>query len=212
MIREKNIISGAMYEAEFYPIFPNGRRIPTSGRKAKSRPSSKEQANLNDKNARKKIVLLVNANFGKGDIVVHGTYHDDEMPSSEAECRKHIQNYIRRIKRYRKKEGLPEMKYIYVIEAKVSKKTGLVRYHFHLITTLWIEIQRKRCGLMGIGRTPTVCNQTKKGAKLWQNILLRTPKAVNGGRKVKILKSPKRQSRRTEEFQNVFYQSLQPKE
>ena len=127
MIREKNIISGAMYEAEFYPIFPNGRRIPTSGRKAKSRPSSKEQANLNDKNARKKIVRLVNANFGKGDIVVHGTYRDDEMPSCEAECRKHIQNYIRRIKRYRKKEGLPEMKYIYVIEAKVSKKTGLVR-------------------------------------------------------------------------------------
>ena len=131
MIREKNIISGGMYEAEFYPVFQNGRRIPE--RAKKKNVSTEEQANLNDKNARKKLVRLVNANFGKNDIVVHGTYRDDEMPMSEKECRKDIQNYIRRVKRYRKKQGLAEMKYIYVIESKVNKKTGLIRFHFHMI-------------------------------------------------------------------------------
>lgn len=134
IIREKNIISGGIFEAEFYPIFSNGRRLPATGRRKKKHCSTKEQKNLNDKNARKKIIRLVNTNFRKNDIVIHGTYRDNEMPSCVEKCRRDIQNYIRRVKRYRKNEGLPEMKYIYVIEAKTSKKTGLVRYHFHMIT------------------------------------------------------------------------------
>ena len=131
MIREKNIVSGKMYEAEFYPVFKNGRRVPERAKKTK--PSSEEQANLNDKNARKKLIRLINTNFGKNDIVVHGTYREDEMPLSEKACRKDIQNYIRRVKRYREKNGLPEMKYIYVIESKTCKRTGLVKYHFHMV-------------------------------------------------------------------------------
>lgn len=191
MIREKNIISGGMYEAEFYPIYPNGRRILTGGRKAKSRPSSKEQANLNDKNARKKIVRLVNANFGKGDIVVHGTYRDDEMPSSEAECRRHIQNYIRRIKRYRKKEHLPDMKYIYVIEAKVSKKTGLVRYHFHLITNAMDRDTAEAMWPYGDWTNADRLQPNEKGCEALAKYLVKNPEGGKRWAQSKNLKKPK---------------------
>ena len=131
MIREKHIISGKMFEAEFYPIFSDGRKIPE--RRPKEKLSPKAQQNLNDKNSRKKLTRLINTNFGQNDIVIHGTYRDNEMPSTEEEVRKDVVNYNRRIKAYRKKHGLPEMKYIYVIEAKVSKKTGVLRWHFHML-------------------------------------------------------------------------------
>lgn len=161
IIREKNIISGGIFEAEFYPIFSNGRRLPATGRRKKKHCSTKEQKNLNDKNARKKIIRLVNTNFSKNDIVIHGTYRDNEMPSCVEKCRRDIQNYIRRVKRYRKNEGLPEMKYIYVIEAKTSKKTGLVRYHFHMITNAMDRNVAETMWGMVNGQMRTGCNRTK---------------------------------------------------
>ena len=48
------------------------------------------------------------------------------MPESEKEVLKDIQNYFRRISRYRKKHGLPPLKYIYVIECSGSGK-----WHWH---------------------------------------------------------------------------------
>lgn len=131
MYREKKIYSGKILEVELYPVYKNGREIPRRAKKEKL--STKEQKNLNDKNARKKLTRLINTNFGEGDIVIHPTYRDSEMPLTEQEARKDIVNYIRRIKTYRKKHNLPELKYIYVIECKVSKKTGVMRWHFHMI-------------------------------------------------------------------------------
>ena len=189
MIREKNIISGAMYEAEFYPVFPNGRRMPQ--RKPKTHPTSKEQANLNDKNARKKIVRLVNANFGKGDIVIHGTYCDSEMPSSEEQCRKDIQNYIRRIKRYREKQGLPEMKYIYVIEAKVSKKTGLVRYHFHMITNAMDRDTAEEMWPFGDWTNADRLQPNEKGCEALAKYLVKKPEGGKRWAQSRNLDKPK---------------------
>ena len=131
MYREKKIYSGKILEVELYPVYKSGREIPRRAKKEKL--STKEQKNLNDKNARKKLTRLINTNFGEGDIVIHPTYRDSEMPSTEQEARRDIVNYIRRIKTYRKRNDLPELKYIYVIECKVSKKTGVMRWHFHMI-------------------------------------------------------------------------------
>ena len=189
MIREKNIISGSMYEAEFYPIFSNGRRIPSRGKKTK--PSSKEQQNLNDKNARKKIVRLVNANFGKDDIVIHGTYRDDEMPTSESECRRDIQNYIRRIKRYRKREKMPDMKYIYVIEAKTSKSTGIIRYHFHMITNKMNRDIAEKMWLYGDWTNADRLQPNEKGCEALAKYLVKNPEGGKRWAQSKNLKKPK---------------------
>lgn len=131
MYREKKIYSGKILEVDIYPIYSSGRELPR--RNPKQNISTETQKNLNDKNAKKKLVRLVNTNFTENDLAAHLTYRDDEMPSSEEEARKDFTNYIRRIKIYRKKHGLPELKYISVLECKISKRTGVLRWHFHMI-------------------------------------------------------------------------------
>lgn len=117
----KRIISGNYLEVEHYPVTEHGYRHDR-----KYRLSRTEQQKLNIKNAVKKLIRLVNTNFWLGDLLIHGTYRPDEMPKSEKEVLKDIQNYFRRISRYRKKHGLPPLKYIYVIECSGSGK-----WHWH---------------------------------------------------------------------------------
>lgn len=119
--QEKRIISGNYLEVEHYPVTEHGYRHDR-----KYRLSRTEQQKLNIKNAVKKLIRLVNTNFWLGDLLIHGTYRPDEMPKSEKEVLKDIQNYFRRISRYRKKHGLPPLKYIYVIECSSSGK-----WHWH---------------------------------------------------------------------------------
>ncbi|MGG7200729.1 rolling circle replication-associated protein [Clostridium butyricum] len=126
----RRITSGNMVELEIYPIWKCKHDIP----RRKDRAESKEsQKNLNNKNSKKKVVRLVNANFGKDDLYITLTYTDGYIPNEE-QARKDMQNYIKRLKYYRKKNGLEDLKYIYSIgyenEPKKSKK---VRIHHHLI-------------------------------------------------------------------------------
>ena len=51
-----------------------------------------------------------------------------EQPGSDGEATRNLRNYIRRIKRLRKKMGLPPLKYIAVTER--GKRGG--RYHHHI--------------------------------------------------------------------------------
>ncbi len=118
--REKRIMSGNHLEIEYFPVTAHGNRHDR-----RRKLSRIEQRNLNEKNAIKKLTRLINTNFGKGDILIHSTYRADEMPQTREECTKDIQNYFRRIKAYRKKHNMPEIKYIYVIERKGSK------WHWH---------------------------------------------------------------------------------
>lgn len=119
--QEKRIISGNYLEVEHYPVTEHGYRHDR-----KYRLSRTEQQKLNIKNAVKKLIRLVNTNFGLGDLLIHGTYRPDEMPKSEKEVLNDIQNYFRRINRYRKSHGMPRAKYIYVIECSSSGN-----WHWH---------------------------------------------------------------------------------
>lgn len=76
MYREKKIYSGKILEVELYPVYKSGREIPRRAKKEKL--STKEQRNLNDKNARKKLTRLINTNFGEGDIVIHKRFDREE--------------------------------------------------------------------------------------------------------------------------------------
>ncbi|KOF56796.1 hypothetical protein AGR56_09015 [Clostridium sp. DMHC 10] len=124
--REKKIYSGKILEVEVYPISCKERK---QSRKKKEKRTSLKQKNLNDKNARKHFARLVNNNFTDNDIVAHLTYTDKELPENEEEAKRDITNYIRRIKHYRNKHGLPEMKYMAVIEVGEKGK----RLHHHII-------------------------------------------------------------------------------
>ncbi len=101
-IRNKKTISGPMLEVDYYPIFSDGRRVPT--RAPKTKPSTEAQEKYNRAQAKKKIVRLVNANFDNTDFFIHPTYEDFQAPQNEEQARRDIVNYLRRIKTKRKSE------------------------------------------------------------------------------------------------------------
>ena len=102
MIRERRIKSGKLFEADFYPVFSDGRRVPS--RAPKTKRSTEEQARYNKRQAEKKLVRLVNANFEEGDIIMHPTYDQQHAPGSEERARRDIVNYLRRVKTKRASE------------------------------------------------------------------------------------------------------------
>lgn len=124
--RTRTIKSGKMLEVEVYPIW----NTQNEARKARVVTTREAQKNLNDKNARKKLIRKINANFDEEDLCVTLTYKD-HVPDEE-EARRDIRNYIRRVRQYRKKNSLPEMKYVYVIEYGGSDGRRK-RVHHHVI-------------------------------------------------------------------------------
>lgn len=128
--RVKTIRSGNMLEVEAYPIWA------TSGKRGKrSKGNSTEaQQNLNDKNTKKRLIRLVNTNFTDSDIWATLTYENGRLPADHQQAKKDMQNYIRRLKRWLKKNhGTIELKYIYVTEYENDEKKGKVRVHHHII-------------------------------------------------------------------------------
>ncbi|UZP01904.1 hypothetical protein JW813_09145 [Clostridium botulinum] len=126
----KTITSGKIVEFEIYPMWKCKHDIPRNKNRVKSKQSQK---NLNDKNSKKVVVRLLNTNFGKEDLYITVTYKDGYLPD-EKTARRDMQNYIRRLKRYRKKMGLDELKYIYSIGYEDNpEKSKKVRIHHHLV-------------------------------------------------------------------------------
>ncbi|MCG4663591.1 hypothetical protein L0P73_23710, partial [[Clostridium] innocuum] len=67
--------------------------------------------NLNDKNARKHVIRLLNANFMTGYWI---TFTYTIEPESLEEALKDIRNFFRRVNERLKKQGKPRAKYLYV--------------------------------------------------------------------------------------------------
>lgn len=102
MQREKITCSGPLLEADFFPVFEDGRRMSTRAPKVK--PSTAEQEKYNRTQATKKLIRLVNANFDATDYFMHPTYRPSCAPQTEKEARRDIVNYLRRIKTKRASE------------------------------------------------------------------------------------------------------------
>lgn len=149
MIREKKIYCGEKYlEVDIYTHYDfrkkNGKR---SKKKKESLPC---QRNLNDKNAKRKLIQLVESNFTDKDYFLTLTYNDEFLPNTLEKAQKEVENYLRRLKNRRIKENVEELKYI-VITAFTPKKekeneninkdedTEVVRVHHHLLVNGGID-------------------------------------------------------------------------
>ena len=129
--REKKIYSGNILEIEIYPISKIERK---QKRKKKEKESQRKQKNLNDKNAKKHLIRLLNTNFTDKDLSVTLTYDKENLPQTEEEAKKDVSNYLRRIKTYRKRQGLEDLKYIAVIEYKEhGEGKKAIRLHHHIV-------------------------------------------------------------------------------
>ena len=102
MLREKKTLSGPLLEIDIYPVTSDGRRYGT--RAPRTMPSTEAQKKYNQQMATKKLIRLVNTNFGKDDYLVHPTYRSDLAPQTEEEARRDVVNYLRRVKWKREKE------------------------------------------------------------------------------------------------------------
>lgn len=159
MEREKKTISGRLLEADFYPVWENGSKMPV--RPSGTKESSEAQKKYNNNVAIKRAVRLINANFDNEDLLLTYTYEQKFAPLTIEGASRDMDNYKRRIKtrraselkriekllktdlqnkKYRallKKLKAP-FKYYYTIE-EVIYKTGSLKgqknYHVHLFMT-----------------------------------------------------------------------------
>lgn len=120
----KKIWSGDVYEAEEY--YSRRKINKSSLRGPNENGSSAEQQERNLKYARKKLARKINANFGKGDLFLTLTH---KQYVGYGEAKRQLQNFLKRLKRKRKKMGLPELKYVAVTEAEDK------RAHHHLVVS-----------------------------------------------------------------------------
>jgi hypothetical protein len=172
--RVKTIKSGKMLESEIYPIWKNKNEVSKAKKVMETR---KAQKNLNDKNAKKYFIRLVNTNFTEEDLVIDLTY-SGRIPNEE-QALKDVENYRRRLKNYIRKNNLPDLKYICVVEFDTEGK-GKKRIHHHMIMNsmdrdvaekLWGKgyancrrLQPNEFGLEGLARYMT---KDPKGSKRW---------------------------------------------
>lgn len=130
----KTIQSGDMLESEIYPLYRKQKQVPKR-EKQESKESRLAQIKLNWKSTVKNAVRLINTNFKQNDYFVTLTYKDGYLPNEER-AKKDIKNYIARLRRYIRKNKLPELKYMYSIEFIAEDERGRtkkIRVHHHII-------------------------------------------------------------------------------
>ena len=118
--RLRTIKSGDQVEVEAYPIHRPGSNSIRRRREAES-CTSEAQAEVNRRNAEKKITRLLNANFTRKDISMTWTY--ETAPGSIEAAQKELTNGISRLRRLFKRlqaagkiDAGSEFKYLYVSE------------------------------------------------------------------------------------------------
>lgn len=183
--RTKTVLSGKYLEVEVYPIFTGIK----NGRSKKVRASSNKQKNLNDKNAKKKIIRLIHSNFDEGDLMVTLSYKEKNRPKTEEQARKDIDNYLRRIRRYRQKNNLPELKYIAVIEYREEQEGKKIRMHHHLIMNSMDRDEAER--IWGLGYANTIrLEADENGFEGITRYIIKDPKGQKRVKQSKNLKQP----------------------
>lgn len=122
--REKKFYCGRYMEVELYPVFESAKH-----RGKKRKPSSKVQEQLNRRHAESNLRRLLNTNFTDTDDKVDLTFKPSDDPEDIEDAKRVFRNFIRRVKRARAKKGLPDLKYIAVMEQKKRSK----KIHFHMV-------------------------------------------------------------------------------
>lgn len=132
LYREKMHRCGDYLEVDIYPVFAP----PRSARSRKAKPTKEVQRLLNQRNAERRIIRLANANFTENDLRFDLTYSPEHETRDPEIAQRHLQNFLRRLKRFRKKNGLSELKYI------ASTEQGSVngRIHHHMIMSGGVSI------------------------------------------------------------------------
>lgn len=143
--RRRVTMAGPRLECEIYPVF--GRDDEGRARAARKNQTRETQKRLNRQRAERYITQLADANFSEKDIELTLTYKKHHQPDMDR-CQKDVRNFLERLKRFRKRNHLPEMKYIYVIEGGREKKNGFGVTNFHAHFLMDGAVDRKTLELI----------------------------------------------------------------
>lgn len=130
--RTKTTKAGRMLEFDIYPVY--GRSQEQAARQAMKQVSPERMQRINLRNAQRRIIQLANCNFTDSDVHLTLTYA--QAPEYE-QAQKDVRNFLARLKRMRKRVGLPELKYIYAIEG--NEEGVKRRLHVHMLISGGIE-------------------------------------------------------------------------
>lgn len=123
------IKSGNLFEVEIFPSFK--KEIPDMIKRYKKKNETrKTQKNLNDRNSKKRVMRLVHENFYPGDYFCTLTFRNEVLPKCLEDAQRLSSNFFKTINRLRKRKGIDNAKYIYVIEEGAY---GTERFHLHVI-------------------------------------------------------------------------------
>lgn len=127
MKRRKTIRAGRLVWDITYTVpRPNAN---TAQRKRIREVTEEQIQRTNANTAQRKLEMLMATNFDDTDLVLTVTYRDADLPDSADVTRKHLGKVFAQMRAYRKARGLPDLKYIYVLEGR----HGDHRPHAHII-------------------------------------------------------------------------------
>lgn len=114
-----NIKNGKeIIEVNIYPVFSCKKDAPRTKRQ---RETKQAQKNLNDKNARRKLMRIVNTNFAEGDYWLTYGWDKNNMPGNEKQAQKDVSNFLRKVNYKRKKDYEKLEKELVKIKARIKK-------------------------------------------------------------------------------------------
>ena len=192
--RRSVMLAGPRMECEIYPVF--GRDDEKKAKAAKRNMTPAKQKRLNDERARRRLIQLADANFGEQDIHLTLTYrHETTLPA----CRKDIRNFLLRVKRYREKLGMEELKYIYTIEGKteLSKGFPVSRIHVHMLMNGGVSRERlEEMWEMGYANADRL-QPTERGLEEIASYIIKEARGKDHARKWSASRNLKRPLKRT---------------
>lgn len=112
---KKTVVAGDTIEVEKYYTARWSSPLAREGaRQHKNQKTTEAQLRVNERLAEKRLRLLINANFGKGDLHLTLTYQKENRPGKE-QARANLEKFIRKARKVYRKEG-QELRYITVTE------------------------------------------------------------------------------------------------
>lgn len=122
---KKVITSGRMIEVEYYKSIKK-RDKKTVGRTLKQNVTPDKMKAANDIRAKKKCRRLIANNFIPGDCYLTFSFFEN---LNEEEANRLIDNFLRRLRYYRRRHGMTELKFIGCLEC--GKRGN--RWHAHIV-------------------------------------------------------------------------------
>ena len=197
--KRRTTVSGPRIDAEVFPVF--GRQMRGALRRARTgngTPDSQKKGNRD--RSILKAVQIVEANFTAKDIALALTYGGEAPDQDRVD--KDLRNFIDRVKRKRRKMGLPELKYWASIGGDEMPAAGYSgkRPHIHVFMSggidrdelerMWgkgyANVDRLQPGSQGLAAIATYFakqiqdRQVKKNARRWRgskNLVQPIPRA-----------------------------------